>query len=437
MKVRIGIRREDKNPWERRVPLIPSHAREIIQKYPLELWMQPSSIRIFADQDFIMEGVNIEEDLSSCSVVFAVKEIALDFFSPGKIYMFFSHTIKGQPYNMPMLKKMMDLGCTLIDYERVMDEKGQRLVFFGTQAGQAGMIDTFWAFGQRLKTLGTGSPFEEVRLAHQYGSLVDAQENIKKLGWRIREMGVDPSLVPLIFGFTGYGRVSQGAQEIFDLLPAEEISPGELEFFYHNKNYASNRVYKVIFKEEHMVRPRSSSRHFELKDYYDHPERYQSIFESYIPFLSALVNCVYWAPPYPHFLTKEYLSKLWRRDRSPRIKVIGDISCDIEGAIECTLHATNPGEPVYVYDPIENKARNGIQGRGVVVMATDNLPAELSLESSLFFSNALSPLVPAIALADYSGHFKDCDLPYPVKKAVILYKGRLTPEYEYMKEFIT
>jgi alpha-aminoadipic semialdehyde synthase len=436
MKIRFGIRREDKNPWERRVPLIPSHVREILEEYPLELWMQPSRIRVFSDQDYVREGAIIEEDISSCPVVFAVKEIPQDFFVTGKTYLFFSHTIKGQPDNMPMLKKMKELECTLIDYERVMDEKGQRLVFFGTQAGQAGMIDTLWSLGQRLKELGMSTPFVQVRLAHQYGSLVDAKESIKRLGWDIHENGLDPALAPLICGFIGYGHVSQGAQEIFDLLPYEEISPLEIESFLSRGQYTSNRVYKTVFKEEHMVKPGSASQEFRLQEYYDHPERYHSNFETYIPHLTILVNCVYWAPQYPHFVTKEYLHQLWKKDQEPRLKVIGDISCDKEGAIECTLRATNPGNPVYVYDPITGKASDGIEGRGVVVMATDNLPAELSLESSLFFSNVLSPYVPAIAMADYSVDFQDCQLPYPIKRAVILYKGKFTPKYEYMRNFL-
>jgi alpha-aminoadipic semialdehyde synthase len=298
------------------------------------------------------------------------------------------------------------------------------------------MIDTLWSFGQRWKHLGVNTPFSEVRLAHQYGSLVDAKESIQKVGWDIHNSGLDPSLVPLICGFTGYGHVSQGAQEIFDLLPFEEISPPDLESFCKQGNFTSNRVYKTIFKEQHMVKPRDDSKEFQLQEYYDHPERYHSFFESYIPFLSILVNCVYWAPQYPHFVTKKYLRKLWDKEDSPRLKVIGDISCDVEGAIECTLYPTNPGEPVYMYDPITKKSSNGTKGRGVVVMATDNLPAELSLESSLFFSNALSPFVPAIAMADYSGDFEDCDLPFPIKKAVILYKGEFTPEYEYMNRYI-
>jgi alanine dehydrogenase len=436
MKIRIGIRREDKNPWEKRVPLIPAHVKEIIRKFPLDVWLQPSEIRVFSDRDYRDVGAQIREDLSSCSVVFAVKEIPLDFFHPGGTYVFFSHTIKGQPFNMPMLRKMMDMKCTLIDYERVVDENGRRLVFFGKQAGQAGMIDTMWAFGQRLKRQGIPNPFGELQLSHQYKNLEDAKESVRNAGEKIKQVGLDPLFVPLICGFAGYGHVSLGAQEIFDLLPSEEITPKDLGPFVREKKYADDRVYKAIFKEEHMVEPRSSMQKFDLQEYYDHPERYRSIFEGYLPHLTILVNCIYWTPRYPHFVTKKYLNKLWQGQATPRLTVIGDISCDVEGAIEITSRATSPGEPVYVFDPVGNRETDGLEGRGVVVMATDNLPAELSLESSLFFSNVLSPFVPAIAMADYSGTFEGCGLPYPIKRAVILYRGKLTPEYEFMKEYV-
>jgi len=436
MKTRIGIRREDKNPYERRVPLTPAHVGELMREFSVDVWMQPSDIRIFPDRDYLAVGARIEEDLSSCSVVFAVKEIPVNFFHPGKTYVFFSHTVKGQPYNMPMLKKMMDLGCTLIDYEKVADESGQRLVFFGRQAGLAGMIDTLWAFGERLKRQGIANPFMELRLSHQYKNLEEAMESVINAGKKIAEAGLDPSFVPLIIGFAGYGRVSLGAQEIFDLLPYEEITPEDMESFVQERKYGRDKVYKVIFKEEHMVEPLSSSKKFELQEYYDHPERYRSIFDRHIPFLTILVNCIYWTPRFPHFVTKKFLGKLWEGQKTPRLTVIGDISCDVEGAIEITSHATNPGNPVYVYDPAGNKESKGLEGRGVVVMATDNLPAELSLESSLFFSEALTPFVPDIALADYSGTFEECELPDPIKKAVILYRGKFTPAYGYMKEYV-
>lgn len=436
MKNLIGIRREDKNEWERRTPLIPSHARELIQKHSLDIWIQPSSIRIFPDNDYKLDGGKVKEDFSPCPVIFAIKEIPAHLFERGKAYIFFSHTIKGQPHNMPMLKKMIELDCTLIDYERIMDEKGRRLLFFGKQAGQAGMIDTLWAFGQRVKSQKITSPLSTINQAYQYKSLVEAKEAIGKVGWQIHNKGLEPSLVPLVCGFAGYGHVSQGAQEIFDLLPVENIKPEKIGDFFKRKQYSANRVYKVVFEERHMVEPLSSEQKFELQDYYQHPQKYRSAFESYLPFLAILVNCIYWSPEYPRFVTKRFLNHLWQSQPLPRLWVIGDISCDVEGSVECTIRSTDPGNPVFVYDPVEDEAVNGFEGRGVVVMAIDNLPAELPLESSVFFSQALKPFVPAIARADYSGDFADCSLPDPIKKAVILYHGEFTPDYRYMKNFI-
>lgn len=437
MKVLIGIRREDKNPWERRVPLIPEHVKEIITKYPIEIWLQPYSIRVFPDKDYIRQGATIEEDLNPCSIIFAVKEIPLQFFKRDGVYVFFSHTIKGQSYNMPMLKRMIDLGCTLIDYEKIENEKGQRLLFFGKQAGQAGMIDTLWALGQNLKNEGKENPFTLVRQAYKYGSLIEAEEDIREVGKQIRENGLSPSLSPFVCGFAGYGHVSLGAQEIFNLMPYEEISPDEITILFEEKKFSSSKLYKVVFKEEHMVKPISLNQDFDLQEYYNYPDKYESVFDSYLPFLAVLVNCIYWAPQYPKFVTKKSLKHLYTIESSPRLLVIGDISCDIEGSIECTVRSTTPENPVFVYDPIQGKAKDGFEGRGPVVMAIDNLPAEISRESSMYFSKALKSFVPAIAEANFSGEFNDCHLPDAIKNAVILYRGKFTPGYEYMKKFIS
>ena len=436
MRGHIGIRREDKNQWERRVPLIPTHVRELIQNHPLDISLQPSAIRIFSDSDYEREGAKIEGDLSSCSVILAVKEIPLSFFEKGKVYVFFSHTTKGQMHNMPMLKKMIDQECTLIDYEKITDDKGQRLLFFGKQAGQAGMINTLWALGRRLLQKGKKTPFLSIRQAHKHESLVEAKEEVKKVGWTIAQQGLDSALIPLVFGFAGYGHVSQGAQGVFDLLPFEEINPENLTAFFQERNFLANRVYKVVFKEQHMVKPRSSDQKFELLDYYDHPQKYTPVFESYLPYLTVLVNCIYWTPRYPRLVTKKFLSRIWKTEDLPRLQVIGDISCDVGGSVECTVHATNPGNPVFVYDPMTGKATDGFEGRGVVVMAVDNLPAEISLESSLAFSQALKPFVPSLARADFSGDLAHCSLPASVKRAVILYRGEFTSDYQYMEKFI-
>ncbi|MCJ7582237.1 MAG: bifunctional lysine ketoglutarate reductase /saccharopine dehydrogenase family protein [Candidatus Aminicenantes bacterium] len=436
MTICIGIRREDKNRFEKRVPLIPSHVKEIIEEHNITVALQPSTNRIFLDEDYVQVGATIQEDLSSCTIVLAIKEIPISFFQENKVYMFFSHTIKGQPDNMPLLKKLMELRCSLIDYEKIVDDNGQRLILFGQQAGQAGMIDTFWALGRRLSQEGLENPFSILRQAYMYSSLVEAKEAFQELGRIIQKKRLDSSLVPAVCGFAGYGSVSKGAQELFDILPHEEIAPEDIRKLFMNKTFMCNQLYKVVFEEKHLVEPVSSEISFNLQDYYDNPEKYKSKFDIYLPDLTLLSNCIYWAPKYPRLVTIPFLRNLWNSSSTPRLKVIGDISCDISGSIECTVHATSPDNPVFVYDPIEEKAIDGFRGRGVAVMAIDNLPAEISLESSISFSQSLKSLIPSLACADFSTDFEHCSLSPALKKAVILYKGELTPDFKYMEKYI-
>jgi alpha-aminoadipic semialdehyde synthase len=436
MKYLIGIRREDKNKWERRVPLIPEHVRELIRDHSIEVWLQPSPIRIFSDEEYSQVGAKIQEDISPCPVVFGVKEMPLGFFQPRNTYVFFSHIIKGQDYNMPMLKRILELKCQLIDYEKVVDEKGRRLIFFGKHAGIAGMIDTLWALGQRLSWEKIPNPFKQIKIAHQYESLEKAKEEISEVGKKIKSDGLDKSLLPFICGISGYGNVSHGVQEILDLLPIKEISPNEIFPLVEGAEYSKNHIYKVVFKEEHTVEPIFSVDRFELQDYYDHPEKYRSKFETYIPHLSLFVNCIYWDKRYPKLVTKKYLKQLYAGTPKLRLRVIGDISCDIEGSVECNLKWTEPDKPIYVYDPFEDKAIDGHEGNGPVVLAVDNLPCEISKEASIYFSQVLKPFIPEIVKADFLVDFDHCNLPPPIKNAVIVYHGELTPNYRYLKNHL-
>lgn len=439
----IGIRREDKNPWERRVPVIPEHVARLAKEHSIEVWLEKSDIRVFRDEEYLRAGAKIVEDLSPCNIVLAIKEIPPRFIRKGTTYIFFSHTIKGQEKNMPMLDRIMKLGCQLIDYEKMVDEKGRRLVFFGKYAGLAGMIDSLWALGQKLKSEKIASPFEQIGPAHKYSSLARAKEEIREVGKKIASGGLPEALTPLVCGFAGYGNVSQGAQEILDLLPVREISPSELEPAFRAQNGLfkdkKNLVYKVVFKEKDIAEPVSPGQSFELQDYYHNPSKYRSKFERYIPCLTVLINCIYWDSRYPRLVSKEYLKKLYEESKGtilPRLKVIGDITCDVGGSIECTVRTTDPGNPVFVYDPIKDRAKDGFAGAGPVVLAVDNLPCELPMESSVEFSQALLPFIPEIAGADMSVDFKQCALSGPVKNAVIVYHGELTPDYRYMTKFL-
>lgn len=434
--MRIGIRREDKNQWEARVPLTPGHVRELRNRYRIEFLIQPSSIRTFSDDEYRRAGAIVQEDLSKCDIVFAVKEIPIDFFLPGKKYIFFSHTVKGQSYNMPLLKRMVDLKSTLIDYEKIVDENGRRLVFFGRFAGIAGMIDSFWALGGRLKNEGFDTLFSHLKQALDYPDLESIKAAYREQAKTLTQDGLPKTLTPLIFGFTGYGNVSRGAQEMFDIFPNIEIQPEELAEFYRKGKFSNRHLYKVVFKEEHLVKPQDSTAEFDLQDYYHHPKKYESKFEQYLPYLSVLINAIYWDTMYPKLVTRKYLKENYESGAGLPLKVIGDITCDIGGSIECNMSETDSGNPVYVYDPIKEDIQYGTEGNGPVVLAVDNLPCELPKESSTVFSTVLKEFIPALLKTDFSLDFNRVNLPAELKQATILYNGEFTPDFEYMREFI-
>jgi len=435
-KKRFGIRREDKSRWERRVPLIPADVAALQNEFSFEIMVQPSDIRIYPNAAYREIGAIVEEDLSSCPVIFALKEIPVELILPDKTYVFFSHTIKGQSYNMPMLRAMMERRCQLIDYERVVDEQNRRLIFFGQHAGMAGMTDSLWSLGQRLTLEGISNPFARMKPAHEYPSIAEIKHAVAEIGAEIARHGFPKAIAPLVIGFAGYGNVSLGAQSIVEPLQPVEITPNELLEHGVSKLTDPRKVYTVVFKEEDMVVPRIEGGTFELQDYYDNPDKYISRFDDYTPHLSMLINCIYWTPRYPRLVTKNSLRELFSGEQTPRLRVIGDISCDVDGSIEATLKATQPDNPVYVYDPEKDEAHDGFAGKGPVIMAVDILPSELPLDASQEFSAVLRTFVPGIANADYSGDFASCDLPAPIRRATILYHGEFTPDYIFMREFL-
>ncbi len=431
--MKIGIRKEDKNIWEKRTPLTPPHVRTLAQR-GLEVVVQASGQRAFTDAAFQAAGATVCQDMPDCPVVMAVKEIPTELLQPERTYVYFAHVIKGQAYNMPMLRRVLELKATLIDYEKVVDDQGRRLIFFGRHAGLAGMIDSLWALGQRFAAEGHLTPLAKIHMAHTYPGLDAAKEAVREAGQAIAEDGLPLELGPVVLGFAGYGNVSQGAQEIADLLPHRVIEPAELPDTL--RAFDPRELTKVVFKEEHMAQPSEAGHAFELQEYYQHPERYRGVFARHVPYLTALINCIYWTPDYPRLVTCDLLRDMFASGEQPRLRVIGDISIDIEGAIECSRKATDPGNPVYTYLPAEDRIADGVEGPGPVVLAVDNLPCELPVEASADFGDALLPYVEAIASADYGVPFEQLALPAPIKGAVIAHQGALTPDFEYLKEHL-
>ncbi len=433
--MKVGIRKEDKSIWERRVPFVPEDLKALKAK-GLDIAVESSPARAFTDDEFRAAGIPVQNDLSGCGLIFGIKEIPEKAFLDGGVYVFFAHVIKGQPYNMPMLKTMMEKQATLIDYERIVDDDNRRLIFFGRHAGLAGMVNSLWSLGQRLVAEGIDSPFGELRQAKEYRDLDEIRSHVAAVGEKIRAGGLPAAVRPLIVGITGYGNVSAGAQEILELLPAVEIAPEDVRKTACDLP-AKDRIYKVVFKEAHCVRPKAPDAAFDLQDYYRHGrEKYENDFERYLDHLTLLVNCVYWDDRYPRLVTLDAVKRLWAGGKQPALRVIGDISCDPGGSIACTVDATDPGDPVYVYLPETGDTISGFAGHGPVIMAVDILPTEIPRESSVYFSSVLRKMVEPLAAADYAVSFEALDLPAELKRAVILHRGRLTPDYAYIRKFL-
>lgn len=432
----VGIRRETKDKTELRVPLTPEHIKELIKHNELNFLVQSAEQRKFTDEEFKQAGAIIKEDLSECDLILGVKEVPIEDLIPGKPYCFFSHTIKGQPYNMPLLKNILNKNITLMDYEMVKDDLGRRLIFFGRFAGYAGMIDSLWLLGRKFLSEGINTPFNEIMQANKYFNLEDAEKSITEVGNKIKKNGLPDEICPLITGFNGYGHVSKGAQTIYDLLPVVEIKAKDLISFFNEGKYSNKVVYKVEFKEVDIYERIDGKNEFDLQHFFKNGRDYKAKYEQYVPFLSMIVNGIYWEASYDKLLKKSFMKSLYSTGNKQRLKVIGDITCDIEGSMELTVKATKSDNPCYVYEPLTGKVIDGVNGNGPVVLAVDKLPAELPRQASESFGKALEPFVPLLANADYSLPFDKIELPEEFKRAVITHQGKLTPDFQYLDKFL-
>ena len=304
---KIGIVRETKNEWERRVPFIPDDIESILSENDVEIKIQPSDLRIFDDHLFSRSGAIVDDNLQDCDLIFGIKEVKIKDLIPGKGYCYFSHTIKGQSYNMGMLQKLLDLNCTLFDYERMMNDNGQRLIYFSIHAGLAGIVESFWAFGKLLALKGIKSPFEKLMQTYEYSGLDEIEAVFREVANDIKEQGLPKVLQPMVIGITGYGNVAKGVQQLLDILPVEEVSAQDL----HQITDTNDVIYKIVFKESDMVAPNDSSTEFDLQEYYNHPENYHSIFEQYLPHMTILMNASFWDTKYPRHVPNDSLKKLF------------------------------------------------------------------------------------------------------------------------------
>jgi len=435
MSASIAIRIENIDLTEKRSPLSPEQVAELINKHQVKVIVEPWD-RHFADEQFLKAGAVISKNINEANIILGVKEIPVKDLPKNKPCVFFSHTIKGQAYNMPLLKKILKNNVTLIDYEKVTDASGKRLIFFGPYAGLVGAINAIWLLGKRLDYENLKNPFNIMKQATSYNSLDEAKSEMLKVREKIVAEGLPQTGKPWVFVITGAGSVSTGAQEILDLLPVAELTPAEFRDLQKTRRFDLNTLYKVVIDCDNFVKPINPAGQFEWEDYFSNPEKYEADFVKYLPEITILINGIYWDTMYPKLVTKQNVRDLFTKEKQPNLRVIADITSDVEGSIECNIQSTSSDKPAYVYDPFLETLAYGVEGAGPVILAVDKLPSELPGEATRFFGKALMPFIPALARADWTKPLDDLDIPDEFKRAVITHQGKLTPDFEYLDSFL-
>jgi saccharopine dehydrogenase (NAD+, L-lysine forming) len=399
-KIKLGIIREGKVPPDFRVPLTPKQCALVKQKFPnVDVFVQSSPIRSFKDEEYIQEGITVQEDMSNCDILMGVKEAKIHDLIPNKKYLFFSHTIKKQPYNRDLLKAILDKKIQLIDYEVIKNRIGKRLIGFGRYAGIVGAYNGFRAFGIK-------NNLYQIKAAHQCADRVELEEEIKKI--------VLPTNTKIIL--TGFGRVGYGAREIMDLLPIIEVTPEE----FSSKEF-NEPVFTHLDVEDYFARKDGAE--FDKKHFYSSPQEYKSVFGPYAAHSDMYIACHFWASTSPFILTNDDLKA------NKRLKVIADVSCDVDGPIASTIRPSTIAEPFFGYNPQTQQEEDYMTDGNIMVMSVDNLPCELPKDASEDFGNELIRSVfPAMFMEDPDdiiGRASETNL-----------KGELTENFKYLEDYV-
>ncbi|XP_022109027.1 alpha-aminoadipic semialdehyde synthase, mitochondrial-like isoform X2 [Acanthaster planci] len=444
----MAIRREDYgSQWERRAPLNPLQVKSFVDN-GVKVLVAPSNRRAYTMEDYSKAGAVIQEDLSEASLILGVKQVPIERLLADKTYCFFSHTIKAQSENMPLLDAILEKNVRLIDYEKLVDENGKRLVAFGKFAGIAGMLNILHGIGLRLLALGHHTPFIHIAAAHNYRNTGMAMQAVRDAGYRIALGELPHSIGPLSFVFMGSGNVSQGAQEVIADLPVEYVEAKDLrsavEKGDHRKVYAT-----VVHRKDHIVRRDGTA--FDKDEYDGHPDLYRSTFsEKIAPWASCIINGIFWNIGHPRFLTNMDTKTLLSPEMSPvapeapgcprlphRLLAICDITADPGGSIEFIEECSSIESPFDLYDANHKHQHfmsQRFSGDGVLVCSIDNMPAQLPREATDFFGNLLQPWVPEMLKSDAKKPFEEEKLSRVITDAIIASNGKLTPKFEYIQQ---
>ncbi|MDH5396748.1 MAG: NAD(P)-dependent oxidoreductase [Cyclobacteriaceae bacterium] len=396
----IGIIKEGKIPVDHRVPFTPAQVAQIKKQYPdVGVKCQSSALRCFSDDDYMRSGTEIVDHMRDCDILFGVKEVPLDELIPGKTYFFFSHTLKAQPYNRKLLQEILKKKITIIDYEALIDEHNNRVVAFGRYAGIVGAYNALWTFGKRYNLF-------HIRRAHECFDFEDMKTEFAKV-----------KLPPIKIALTGGGRVAKGALEVLYGLGLRKVSA---------KDFLKKEFKQPIFSQLNSrdIYRRADREPFERREFFSDPALYESRFLPFARRADVLIAGAYWDPRAPKLFTREDMLK-----RKFHIKVIADITCDINGSIPSTKRACTIADPIYDYCPSDDSIEPPLSDEGqVTVMAIDNLPCELPRDASNDFGRDLiNKVLP---------HLLGAGNHQMIENATIASNGSLTKKFDYLSSYV-
>jgi len=393
----LGLIKEGKVPSDNRVALTPKQCKWLIESNPgLDIIVESSNTRCYKDQEYINEGIKIVTDISNADILLGIKEVPKEQLISNKTYLFFSHTKKAQIYNQALFQAMMDKHITLIDYECLEHEDGQRLIGFGFFAGIVGAHNGIMAYGNRTKQFHLG----RVKEVKDYLELIHTYFGLK--------------LPPIKIAITGSGRVAHGVLEIMNLMDVQQVEPDE----FKSRNYAYP-VYVHLKGRDLYLRKDNNT--YERNDFHEHPEQYRCLFNEFLPHAHILMNGIYWEPGIPPLFTLQDL-----KDDEYNLTTIADITDDAHGSVPCNLGDASSDEPVYGVNLDTLQKEEPYHHNCIDVMAVGNLPNELPRDASRFFGEQLIKYVLSDLVAGGNSI---------IKNATMLEHGNLTSNYKYLSDY--
>ena len=397
--MKFGIIKERKNPPDRRVVFSPLKLKEFKDKFPEAiLKVEPSTIRVFSDDAYQENGIEVSESMTDCDVLIGVKEVPIEALIPNKKYFFFSHTIKKQPYNRALIQAVLHKNIELYDHETIVKENGMRLIGFGRYAGIVGAYNGFRAIGLKLNTFHLPKA----------STLEGQQELISKLN--------NIQLPNIKILLTGNGKVAYGAKEMLDAMKIREVSVAEyLQDTFEEPVYCLADVLDYNKRKDHQV--------LDNFDFYEHPENYQSDFMRFAKVTDFFIAGHFYGNGAPYLFTRDDA-----KSKDFKIQFVADISCDVNGPVASTLRASTIAAPIYGYHPETESEVDYTNKEAIVVMAVDNLPCELPKDASEGFGELfLEHVIPAFFNKDKDGI---------LQRAKMTEKGKLTQRFSYLQAYV-